>query len=70
MEQGCQSVKLGKLFLEWVTVMHREGHILPRCLLATSRAAPGSRWSRAVVGVALWLFLLGMDLSPSVYPFL
>lgn len=33
-EQGCQSVKLGKLFLEWVTVLHGEGHILPRGLLA------------------------------------
>lgn len=40
MEQGCQSVKLGKLFLEWVTVVHREGHILPWGLLAMSRAVP------------------------------
>lgn len=54
-EQGCQSVKLGKLFLEWVTVLHREGHILPRGLAMSRAVSPGRLGAG---GTGLWLGLL------------
>lgn len=54
-EQGCQSVKLGKLFLEWITVLHREGHILPRGLAISRAVSPGRLGAG---GTGLWLGLL------------
>lgn len=72
-EQGCQSVKLGKLFLEWVTVVHREGHILPQGLLAMSRAVPPGRMGAGGAGLCWGCFVavpFGKGFESQLYPVL